>query len=218
MSNAAVDGIVLAAGRGDRLGLGPKAWLTLGGRTLLERAVATMRLVADRVTVGVAVGDVERARAVCGADAVVVAGGATHRETMVAAFCAGSAPWVLVHDVAHPFLTPDLARGVLDAARAGSAAVAAVREASSAYHTPRDGARTRLGPGTVWLVRRPFGCRRADFARVLDTVAGEDGLSVLLERVGVRTQLVPASPWHIKVTTAEDWALAQAIEQGLRPM
>ena len=218
MSNAAVDGIVLAAGRGDRLGLGPKAWLTLGGRTLLERAVATMRLVADRVTVGVAAGDLERAQAVCGADAVVVAGGATHRETMVAAFCAGSAPWVLVHDVAHPFLTPDLARGVLDAARAGSAAVAAVREPSSAYHTPRDGTRARLGPGTVWLVRRPFGCRRTDFARVLATVTGEDGLSVLLERVGVRTQLVPASPWHIKVTTAEDWALAQAIDQYLRPV
>jgi 2-C-methyl-D-erythritol 4-phosphate cytidylyltransferase len=217
MSDAAVDGIVLAAGRGERLGLGPKAWLTLGGRTLLERAVATMRLVADRVTVGIAPGDVERARAVCGADAVVVPGGATHRETMVAAFRAGSAPWVLVHDVAHPFLTPDLARGVIDAARAGSAAVAAVREAASAYHTSRDGVRVRLAPGTVWLVRRPFGCRRADFARVVDSVASEDGLSVLLERVGVDTQLVPAPPWHIKVTTAEDWSLAQAIERQLRP-
>jgi 2-C-methyl-D-erythritol 4-phosphate cytidylyltransferase len=217
MSNAAVDGIVLAAGRGDRLGLGPKAWLTLGGRTLLERAVTTMRLVADRVTVGVAAGDVERAQAVCGAGAVVVQGGATHRETMVAAFRAGSAPWVLVHDVAHPFLTADLARSVIAAARAGSAAVAAVREAASAYHVPRDGARARLGPNTLWLVRRPFGCRRADFARVLDSVAGEDGLSVLLERVGVHTQLVPASAWHIKVTTAEDWSLAQAIEQQLRP-
>lgn len=124
---------------------------------------------------------------------------------------------MLVHDVAHPFLTPDLARGVIDAARGGRAAVAAVREAASAYHTPRDGVRARLGPGTVWLVRRPFGCRRADFARVLDTVAGGDGLSVLLERIGVHTQLVPASPWHIKVTTAEDWSLAQAIEQQLRP-
>jgi len=28
---------------------------------------------------------------------------------------------------------------------------------------------------------------------------------------------VPASAWHIKVTTAEDWSLAQAIEQQLRP-
>lgn len=43
-------------------------------------------------------------------------------------------------------------------------------------------------------------------------------VSVLLERVGVRTALVPASPWHIKMTTAEHWALAQAIEQGLRPI
>lgn len=123
MSDADVDGIVLAAGRGERLGLGPKAWLVLGGRTLLERAVSTMRLVADRVTVGVALVDLERARTLCGTDAVVVAGGATHRETMAAAFCAGSAPWVLVHDVAHPFLTPDLAHRVLEAARAGSAAV-----------------------------------------------------------------------------------------------
>jgi 2-C-methyl-D-erythritol 4-phosphate cytidylyltransferase len=218
MSSEEVDGIVLAAGRGERLGLGPKAWLVLGGRTLLERAVSTMRLVSDRVTVGVAMADLERARTLCGTDAVVVAGGATHRETMGAALSAGSAPWVLVHDVAHPFLTPDLARGVLDAARAGTAAVAAVREASSAYHAPPDGARTRLGPGTAWLVRRPFGCRRADLARVFDTLAGKDGLSVLLARVGVHTALVPAPPWHIKVTTAEDWALARAIEQGLRPI
>src|SRR5688500_17988110 len=106
MSRGAVDGIVLAAGRGERLGLGPKAWLTLGDRTLLERAVATMRQVADSVTVGVAEADIERARAMCGDDVVVVAGGATHRDTMTAAYRAGSAPWVLVHDVAHPFLTP----------------------------------------------------------------------------------------------------------------
>ena len=54
--------VVLAAGRGDRLGLGPKAWLVLGGRTLLERAVATMRLAGCRVIVGVAASDLERAR------------------------------------------------------------------------------------------------------------------------------------------------------------
>ena len=49
-----IDAIVLAAGRGSRLGLGPKAWLTLGGRTLLDRAVATMGAVAGSVTAGVA--------------------------------------------------------------------------------------------------------------------------------------------------------------------
>jgi 2-C-methyl-D-erythritol 4-phosphate cytidylyltransferase len=108
-----VDALVLAAGRGDRLGLGPKAWLMLGGRTLLERAVATMCLVADCVFVGVAPDHVDRARALCGNDVVVVPGGATQRETMLNAFRAGSAPLVLIHDVAHPFVTPILAREVI---------------------------------------------------------------------------------------------------------
>jgi len=186
----------------------------LGGRTLLERAVITMRLVADRVTVGVAVDDVERAQAVCGSDAVVVAGGATHRETMVAAFRAGSAPWVLVHDVAHPFLTSGLARAVIDAARTGSAAVP---EAASAYHAPREGVRERLGPGTVWMVRRPFGCRRADFARVLEHGRRRRRAERAPRARGRPHATRPRLPWHIKVTTAEDWALAQAIERQLRP-
>jgi 2-C-methyl-D-erythritol 4-phosphate cytidylyltransferase len=213
-----VDGIVLAAGQGERLGLGPKAWLTLGGRTLLERAVAMLRGICDHVFVGVAAGDVERARALCGADAVVVAGGATHRETMVATFRIGTAPLVLFHDVAHPFVTPALARSVLDAARDGSAAVAAVVSASSAYHAPPGAGRSRLGPGSVWLVRRPFACRRVDFARVAEKAQGEDGLSTLLESIGVHTALVRAAAWHIKVTTDDDWVLAQAIEETLRPV
>lgn len=213
-----VDGIVLAAGHGERLGLGPKAWLTLGSRTLLERAVAVVRGICDRVFVGVAPADVERARALCGADAVVVAGGTTHRETMVAAFRVGTAPLVLFHDVAHPFVTPALARDVLDAARDGGAAVAAVVSASSAYHAPRGAGRSRLGPGSVWLVRRPFACRRVDFALVAEKAQGEDGLSTIFESIGVHTALVRAASWHIKVTTDDDWALAQAIEATLRPV
>jgi 2-C-methyl-D-erythritol 4-phosphate cytidylyltransferase len=213
-----VDGLVLAAGLGERLGLGPKAWLTLGGRTLLERAVTVMRQVCTRVIVGVRPEDVERAGALCGTDAVVVEGGATHRETMLAAFTAGAAPLCLLHDVAHPFLTRELAARVLETARRDGAAVAAVVSASSAYHAPAEGRRSRLGPRSVWLVRRPFACRRADLSRVVDRARGEDGLSVVLEQVGVRTALVAAPPWHIKITTADDWALARAIEDSLRPV
>ena len=49
---ARVLGILLAGGRGERLGLGtPKALVTLGGRTLLDRALATLRLCCDEVVV-----------------------------------------------------------------------------------------------------------------------------------------------------------------------
>ena len=213
-----VDAIVLAAGLGERLGLGPKAWLTLGGRTLVERAVAAMQAIPARVIVGVPAAHLERARALFGPGAVVVAGGATHRETTLAAFRAGDAPLVLIHDVAHPFVTPALARQVIETARDRGAAVAAVRATSTAYHRVGDAPMTRLDAGDVWTVRRPFVFRRADFARGLETAAGDEGLSVILGRAGVRTELVPAATWNIKVTTADDWELARAIERELRPV
>jgi 2-C-methyl-D-erythritol 4-phosphate cytidylyltransferase len=208
-----VDAIVLAAGQGDRLGLGPKAWLALGSRTLLEHAVATLRAVTDRVIVGVAAADLDRARALCGGDADVTPGGATHRETMLAAFRRGCGPLVLIHDVAHPFVTAALAREVIEVARRRGAAVAAVVGTSTAYRCAPGAAPVRLAPaGEVWLVRRPFVFRRADFVRGLAASANiEEGLSIILGRVGVATELVPAPSWNIKLTTADDWAVAQAL-------
>lgn len=45
-------GVLVAGGRGRRLGLGvPKALVTVGGRTLLERALATLGAVCDEVVV-----------------------------------------------------------------------------------------------------------------------------------------------------------------------
>ena len=67
-------------------------------------------------------------------------------------------------------------------------------------------------------MRRPFGCRRADLARALPTAAAAEGLSTMLGRAGVTTEIVPSAPWNIKITTAEDWALARAIEQCLHPV
>ena len=136
-----VDALVLAAGRGERLGLGPKAWLVLGGRTLLERAVATMRAVSTRVIVGVSPSDVARAAAAVGADTTVLPGGTSRRETMAAAFRAGRAPVVLVHDVAHPFVTPALAREVIALARRGGG-----RRALDLLRVPREERRGANAP------------------------------------------------------------------------
>jgi 2-C-methyl-D-erythritol 4-phosphate cytidylyltransferase len=214
---AGLDAIILAAGRGERLGLGPKVWLSLGGRTLLERAVETFRDLSARVFVGVLPEQLDRARGACDASTVVVPGGATHRDTMLAAFRAGDAPLVVVHDVAHPFVTRELVLQVVAAARAGGAAVAAVRATSTAYHQVGAAPVARFEAGAIWTVRRPFAFHRADFARGLAQSAGPEGLSVILARAGVRTALVPSAAWNIKITTADDWALAQAIDQGLRP-
>lgn len=213
-----VDAMVLAAGRGERLGLGRKAWLVLGGRTLLERAVAVMRAVADRVIVGVAAEDVDHARELCGSKVVVVAGGDTRQATMRAAFDATCAPIVVLHDVVHPFVTPALAREVIDVARTRGAALAAVASASAAFCHAQGETPARFGPGEVQLVRRPVAFRRADFAWGLEAGGDGDAVGTILDRARAQIAVVAAPSWNIKITTPDDWALACAIEAGLRPV
>lgn len=215
--SASIDALVLAAGRGERLGLGRKAWLVLGGHTLLERAVAVMRSVADRVLVGVADEDVDRARDLWADGVVVLAGRDTRQATMRAVFEATRAGMVVLHDVAHPFVTPALARDVIDVAYARRAAVAAVVSTSAALGDSRGAERIHFGPGEVQLVRRPVAFHRDDFVRGLQASGDRDSVEAILGRAGVQISLVASPPWNIKITTRDDWALAGSIEAGLRP-
>lgn len=68
-----VEALIQAGGQGARLGLRPKAFLVLDGRTPLQRAVAVMGAVAARVTLAVPASDVARAQALLGASAQVIA-------------------------------------------------------------------------------------------------------------------------------------------------
>jgi 2-C-methyl-D-erythritol 4-phosphate cytidylyltransferase len=210
-----VEAIVQAAGAGERLGRGPKAFLGLGGQTLLERAIAVMRVVATRVTVAVPPVEVERARDLCAGRAAVIAGGATRRETLCLLMDGARAPWVVLHDIVHPFVTPALARRVLETARARGAAVAAVRSTSSAYRADATGAAARIPAGDVWLTRKPWAFRREDFARGLASPGdAKEGVGGFLTRAGQAIALVDAESWNIKLTTTDDWRLAEAIERA----
>ena len=53
MSESQVNAVILAAGLGKRLGLGPKAWVRLDGKTLLERAAETLQSAGVRRIVAV---------------------------------------------------------------------------------------------------------------------------------------------------------------------
>jgi len=218
--------VVVAAGRGHRLGGGtPKQYRPIAGVPMVLRALrpfTTHPEVAHVVLVlpaEDAAAPPEFLRGLTGAGLRLVAGGAERADSVAAGLGAldPACTIVLVHDAARPFVQ----RGVIDAviahARAGEGAVAAVRvsdtlkEAAPADPTrigrtvPRDG---------LWRAQTPQGFPRAVLERAHHEAARAGAATddaALVERTGTAVRLVPDSPRNLKVTTAEDFALAELL-------
>ena len=83
--------MVPAAGSGERLGAGiPKAFCTIDGRTLLDRAVAGLleSKVVDHVVVAVPADRIDHAKRVLREPTIIVAGGADRTESVSLALSA----------------------------------------------------------------------------------------------------------------------------------
>ena len=79
-----------------------------------------------------------------------------------------------------------------------------------------DGSPVRLPPGPLWLTRKPIGLRRDVFEAGLAKLGtAATGAGSIIAAAGARHVLVACEPWNIKVTTPDDWALAQALEPWL---
>lgn len=211
---ADVDALIQGAGQGTRLGLGPKAFVSLGEQTLLERVVATMSAVAGRVIVAVPANDVGRANDLVGGPRVsVIAGGEQRVETFRKIEAQSTAPWLILHEVTHPLATVDLAARVLAAARRVGCAVAAVPNDVSIYGS--DGV-LRATPGKAMMLQKPIAFRKDAIGaglRAISDVALAENLGVLeiLKRGGVTVEFVLGSSANFKITTAADLALACAV-------
>ena len=101
--------VVTAAGSGERLGAGiPKAFVELGGCTMLEHAVDGLLAsgVIDRVVVAAPIHRCDETADLLRGRATVVEGGPERHDTVRLALGAvGDPAFVLVHDAARP-LTP----------------------------------------------------------------------------------------------------------------
>jgi 2-C-methyl-D-erythritol 4-phosphate cytidylyltransferase len=130
-----VDLLIMAAGRGHRLGIGDKAFVELAGMTLLERALRAASSIEAAVFIAVPAGRIEDARPLCPAHARLIEGGASRSETFERLVAASAAPLLVVHDVVHPFAAPELFPKVIAGARSSGAAIAAGRPTDFVYRS-----------------------------------------------------------------------------------
>lgn len=218
--------VIPAAGRGLRFGGEvPKQLLPLAGRAVLLRSLDAFAGLVDEAVL--AVGDglraaVERllADARLPFPVRMTAGGATRQESVHRGLLASDAAsdLVLVHDAVRPLVPPRCIAACLAALADADAAVVAIPCA----HTVK-----RAQPGTpplvattvaredLWLAQTPQGLRRAAGLAAFARAAAEGWAcsddAQVMERAGHRVALVPGDARNLKLTTPDDWAVAEAL-------
>ncbi|WP_420392017.1 bifunctional 2-C-methyl-D-erythritol 4-phosphate cytidylyltransferase/2-C-methyl-D-erythritol 2,4-cyclodiphosphate synthase [Acuticoccus sp.] len=215
------DAVVLAAGRGLRLGgATPKQFLPLGGRTVVARALDAFLDHAEvrRVVAVVGAGEHAACREAAGprADEVLFAtGGATRQASVAAALdvlAADPPSHVLVHDAARPFVSAALVDRVIQRLRSGAEAVLPaipvadtlkrLVDAAVVGTVPREGlaqAQTPQGFAYPLLVR----------VHAMASSAATDD-AALAEAAGARVEVVDGERANFKITTVDDLASAHA--------
>jgi 2-C-methyl-D-erythritol 4-phosphate cytidylyltransferase len=220
-----VAAIVVAAGQGVRFGSDtPKQFQLIHGVPVVLRAAQPFLVHPDVCQVIVVLPPAAAAHPPDFLTTIrglsIVAGGAHRADSVRAGLNALTAESsvVLVHDGARPFVDQDVIAEVISYARRGESAVAAVplsdtlKEASR--HEPSRVLRTRPR-ARLWRAQTPQGFPRGileqahERAARLGRRATDD--AALVEALGLAVRLVPDSNRNLKITTAEDLALAELL-------
>ena len=215
----AVVAVVPAAGSGERLAAGlPKAFLSLGGRTLVERAVGGLLEsgVVDHVVVAVPADLVDEAKLMLGHTAEVVVGGVDRCESVSLALSAvGKPEFVLVHDAARALTPPALIVRVVEALRDGRSAVVPALPVPDTIKAVDANGMVLATPERAGLraVQTPQGFASELLLRAYKCLTKPEFTddASLVENVGGQVHVVEGDPLAFKITNRLDLLLARAI-------
>ncbi|GGK21616.1 2-C-methyl-D-erythritol 4-phosphate cytidylyltransferase [Caldalkalibacillus thermarum] len=221
-----VSAVIVAAGKGKRMGLGKnKAFLDLEGKPLLVHTlsrwqrfscVTDITVVAGEEELGLVKELIKQHR--LSKVRHVVAGGRERQESVFYGLKAlGQEPpdVVLIHDGARPFLAEGYVQQVVDAVQRYGAAILAVPVKDTIKVVDNGHIASTLDRSKLWAAQTPQGFKYAlivkahEEARRQQREATDD--AALVEAMGHAVYIVPGSEYNIKLTTPEDIDLARSI-------
>jgi 2-C-methyl-D-erythritol 4-phosphate cytidylyltransferase/2-C-methyl-D-erythritol 2,4-cyclodiphosphate synthase len=222
-----VSAIIAAGGRGSRFGgAQPKQLLPLAGVPMLKRTVDAFLngYAFDEVVVAVPP-ELAADPPSYLEDVIVVAGGERRQDSVANAVraVAPSSQVIVIHDAARPLVSADVIERTIAAAATHGAAIAALQ----ARDTVKRGDASRIIRGTlprdeIFLAQTPQAFRVGvlrDALAIASTATDATDEAMLAEAAGHHVHLVEGDPRNLKITTAEDMAMAEALVQsgGPRP-
>lgn len=218
LSKQSVAALIPAAGQGERLGRGPKAFLPLGEGTLLSTSVTAFSGLVDEIIVAVSeamLPDIGAHLDSSTGKVTPVLGGTTRQATVYTLLKAARSDLVLIHDAARPFLSKEVIQRTLTAVRETGAA-SVVRPVADTLVRAETGETVPRDP--LRAVQTPQGFR-LDLILEAHRTALEHGTTAtddaaLVRLLGHEVALVEGSAWLMKITTPTDYALAQALAKS----
>jgi len=222
--------VIAAAGSGQRLGAGgPKAFLPLAGKPMVEWSIAACRAAPSVHSIVVACppGHVHN---LAGGDVGVVDGGATRAESVANALQAVGTELVAIHDAARPLVTPELIEEVVetlvvDPKAAGAIAATpvtdtikqAMRPPSTVSGTENGGRmiESTVDRSSLWAAQTPqvFRVEALREALAVDSewVEAATDEAMMVEASCGTVLIHPSPPENLKVTTPLDLKVAELV-------
>lgn len=222
--------VLLAAGRSARMGGGDKLLAPLAGKPVLAHSLAALAACDDIAHVVLVTSTANRAavaqiaRAHGGGKVRALATGGAERQHSVAAGLAAlpRVELVAVHDGARPLVkAADFSEGLriaraIGAAVAGAPLVDTVKRVDARERVLDTPPRAELrAVATPQVFRRDL-LRRAHRAAAADGVSATDD-AALVERLGEPVVVYPSRRRNLKITTADDLLIADALLNLLSP-
>lgn len=215
-------GIVVAAGRSERMHGTDKVFASLVGRPLIAWTLAAFKKcdAIDSVVVVAAPESVARMHALVEDWRFtnvtrVVPGGHTRQDSVRAGLAAASgAAIVAIHDAARPLVTPELIAAGVALARVHGAALCAVPSRDTVKDVDGDPPVVRATPdrARMWLAQTPQVFARDLLLRAHEaaTAAATDD-AALVEALGHAVHVYVGATSNFKITTSEDLVIAEAL-------
>ena len=205
--------IIPAGGSGERLGANmPKALVQLGGKTLIEHAVAQMAPIADQIVVAAPAGYEDQFRLLLGTEVTVVTGGITRTESVKAALSVLSKDlsFVLVHDAARPLASADLARRIIKELEAGAdAVIPGLKVADTIKRVNIDGFVTKTPNRTkLRAIQTPQGFTYETLVTAHKSKSDATDDAGLVEELNIPVKVILGEERALKITTPEDFQRA----------
>jgi 2-C-methyl-D-erythritol 4-phosphate cytidylyltransferase len=210
--------VIAAAGSGQRLGAGgPKAFVELAGRPMLEWSLDAFRAASTIAEIVVAAPPGEDDR-VAEQGVVAVAGGEHRSESVANALELCGEDLVVVHDAARPLVSPGLIDAIVEelAGEEDAAGVIAATPVTDTIKQADDegGVERTLDRSGLWAVQTPQAFRADALRKALadpDSLPDASDDAMLVERQGGRVVIHSTSPANLKVTTPFDLRVAELL-------